>query len=194
MDIIFYFDYICPFCYVGTKRMLKIADEFDLSIDWRGIEIHPEFSPEGKIRKKSPRSKHLAETLKEITDIDNSDIQLPGFVTNSRLCLEASEFSKTKGKFTEFHTTAFDYFFNQKENIGKIETILNIGKIAGLDTGELEDNLKKRLMKKQIEENQKSADDNIVIGVPTLYFNEFRVHGVQSPDIYRKIIKKHLLN
>ena len=54
--------------------------------------------------------------------------------------------------------------------------------------------LKKRLMKKQIEENQKSADDNIVIGVPTLYFNEFRVHGVQSPDIYRNIIKKHLLN
>jgi len=194
MKIIFYFDYICPFCYVGTKRMLKIADEFELEIDWKGIEIHPEFRPEGKIRKKSPRSKHLAETLKEITDIDNTDVKLPGFVTNSRLCLEASEFAKTKGIFTKFHTTAFDYFFNQKENIGKIETVLSIGKIAGLDELELEDCLKKRLMKKQIEKNQRSADEKIVMGVPTTYFNEFRVHGVQSPDIYRNIIKKHLLN
>jgi len=194
MNIIFYFDYICPFCYVGTKRMLKIADEFKLSIDWRGIEIHPEFSPEGKIRKKSPRTEHLAETLKEITDIDNLDVKLPGFVTNTRLCLEASEYSKTKGKFTEFHTTAFDYFFNRKENIAKIETLLSIGKIAGLDEVELEENLKKRLMKNKIDNNQKLADQNNVIGVPTIYFNEFRLHGVQSPDVYRNIIKKHILN
>lgn len=194
MNITFYFDYICPFCYVGTKRMMQIADEFDLDIDWRGIEIHPEFRPEGKIRKKSPRTEHLAQTLKEITDIDNIDVKLPGFVTNSRLCLEASEFAKTKNRFTEFHTTAFDYFFNQKENIGQIETVLDIGKTAGLDESELEDSLKQRSMKEQIEENKKSADGQMVMGVPTIYFNEFRVHGVQSPEIYRNIIKKHLLN
>ena len=52
MNIIFYYDYICPFCYVGTKRMLQIADEFKLEIDWKGIEIHPDYSPEGKKRKK----------------------------------------------------------------------------------------------------------------------------------------------
>ena len=194
MNIIFYYDYICPFCYVGTKRMLQIADEFKLEIDWKGIEIHPDYSPEGKKRKKSQRSKHLASTLKEITDLDNTDIKLPGFVTNSRLCLEASEFAKSQGKFVDFHKTAFDHFFNLGENIGKIETVLNIGKIAGLDTKELEDSLKSRLMRKQIEENKKSADEKIVIGVPTIYFNEFRVHGVQSPEVYRNIIKKRLLN
>ena len=194
MKILFYFDYICPFCYVGTKRMMKIADEFEMEIEWKGIEIHPEFSAEGKKRKKSQRTEHLAQTLKEITDIDNLDIRLPGFVTNSRLCLEASEFAKTKGKFNKFHTAAFDCFFNQKENIGKIETVLNIGKTAGLNTDELEDCLKERQMKERIEENKRSADEKIVMGVPTLYFNEFRVHGVQSPDIYKNIIKKHLLN
>jgi len=193
-NITFYYDYICPFCYVGTKRMLQIADEFELEIDWKGIEIHPGYSPEGKKRKKTQRSEHLARTLKEITDVDNTDIKLPGFITNSRLCLEASEFAKSRGKFVDFHITAFDYFFKQKENIGKIETVLNIGKIAGLNTTDLEDCLKSRSMREQIEENKKSADEKIVVGVPTVYFNEFRVHGVQSPEVYRDIIKKHLLN
>ena len=194
MKIIFYFDYICPFCYVGTKRMIQIKDEFELDIEWRGIEIHPEFSPEGKKRKKSPRSEHLAHTLKEITDVDKLDIKLPGLITNSRLCLEASEFAKTKGRFYEFHSAAYDCFFNQKENIGKIETVIKIGNIAGLDSEELEHSLKERLMREKIDENKRDADEQMVMGVPTIYFNEFRVHGVQSPDIYRDIIKKHLLN
>lgn len=194
MKIYFYFDYICPFCFVGTTRMMQIADEFELDIEWKGIEIHPEFSPEGKKRKKSPRTEHLAQTLKEITDIDNLDIRLPGYVTNSRLCLEASEFAKTRGKFKKFHKAAFDSFFNQKENIGKIETVLNIGKTAGLNEDELRDCLNERQMKERIDENKRMADDNMVMGVPTVYFNEFRVHGVQSPEIYRNIIRKHLLN
>ena len=51
-----------------------------------------------------------------------------------------------------------------------------------------------REMREKIDENKRDADEQMVMGVPTIYFNEFRVHGVQSPDIYRDIIKKHLLN
>ena len=75
-----------------------------------------------------------------------------------------------------------------------MDTVLKIGSIAGLDSEELEHSLKERLMREKIDENKREADEQMVMGVPTIYFNEFRVHGVQSPDIYRDIIKKHLLN
>jgi predicted DsbA family dithiol-disulfide isomerase len=29
-----YYDYICPFCYLGSKRMETLAKEFDLDIEW----------------------------------------------------------------------------------------------------------------------------------------------------------------
>ena len=194
MNITFYYDYICPFSYIGSNRIQKLSNELNLEINWKGIEIHPEYSAEGKVRKKSHRTEHLTHTLNEIASEDGTQIKLPGFVTNSRLCLEASEFAKIKNRFLHFHNEAYNHYFNKRENIGKLETVLNIGKESGLDVMELEEALKSRSMKNLIEENKRSADDNVVMGVPTVYFNDFRVHGTQSTDVYRALIKKHIMN
>ena len=194
MKITIFYDYICPFCYIGTKRILDLVDEMQLDVEWTGIEIHPEYSSEGKRRKSSPRLKHITQTLYDIAEQDGTDIKLPGFITNSRLCLESAEFAKTKGKFLEFHKTAYDSYMNKRENIGQLKILLSIGKKVGLDLKELEHCLRNREMKSKIDENKRIAEEKMVLGVPTIYFNEFRVHGVQSTEAYREIIKKHLLN
>ena len=41
-------DYICPFCYVGYHRLMRLRDVYDLKINWCLIEIHPETPPGGK--------------------------------------------------------------------------------------------------------------------------------------------------
>lgn len=194
MKIIFYYDYICPFCYIGSKRIQNLAGELDLTVEWKGIEIHPEYSSEGKKRKKTPRTVHLAETLREIANDDGTKISLPGFVTNSRLCLEAAEYAKTEDSFLQFHNEAYNFYFNHRQNVGKLETVLDIGEKAGLNRSSLEENLRSRTMKEKIDQNKKSADENMVMGVPTIYFNNFRVHGTQSADVYRTIIKEHIMN
>ena len=194
MKITFYYDYICPFCYIASKRMQKLAEELELEIEWTGIEIHPEYSTEKRERKKTQRTHHLTETLHEIAKEDGTEISLPGFVTNSRLCLEAAEYAKTEDRFLQFHNEAYNSYFNLRENIGKLDTVLDIGEKAGLDRSSLEENLRSRTMKEKIDQNKKSADDNVVMGVPTIYFNAFRVHGTQSTDVYRTIIKEHLMN
>ena len=70
MNITFYYDYICPFCYIGSKRIQGISDELGLVINWKGIEIHPEYGPEGKKRKMTQRTEHLSQTLQEIAGED----------------------------------------------------------------------------------------------------------------------------
>ena len=41
-------DYICPFCYVGYHRLMRLKDKYDLKINWCFLEIHPENSAEGE--------------------------------------------------------------------------------------------------------------------------------------------------
>ena len=52
-----YSDYICPFCYIGHVRLARLRDQYELKVNWRFIEIHPETPAEGqsveKIAKKS---------------------------------------------------------------------------------------------------------------------------------------------
>ncbi len=192
MNVTVYYDYICPFCYLGTKRILELSKEFDLTIDWKGIEIHPEFSPQGKKRTKTLKSQSFAETIREMAKEDNIEIKLPGFATNSRLSLEASEFAKIKGRFLEFHAAVYEAYFLEGRNIGDIEIVLNIGENAGLDKSELALCLDKRTMFDKIAENKKEAQDNLVLGVPTFMFGSFPVHGNQSMQTMRHIIKRTL--
>ncbi|KKK99378.1 hypothetical protein LCGC14_2633340, partial [marine sediment metagenome] len=37
--IIVYSDNICPFCYVGAKRIEKLRKEFNFEIEWKSFEI-----------------------------------------------------------------------------------------------------------------------------------------------------------
>ncbi len=192
MNVTVYYDYICPFCYLGTKRILGLSKEFNLTIDWKGIEIHPEFPPQGKKRTKTLKSKSFAETIREMAKEDNIEIKLPGYATNSRLSLEASEFAKIKGKFLEFHIGVYEAYFLEGRNIGDIEIVLDIGEKAGLHRSDLVECLNKRTMFDSIEANKKEAEDNIILGVPTFIFGNFPVHGNQSTQTMRHIIKRAL--
>lgn len=192
MKVTFYYDYICPFCYIGKKRILKLAEEMDFELNWIGIEIHPEYPAAGRKRKRTPRLIHITQTLKDIARVDNTEIRLPGFITNSRLCLEGAEFARTKGKFMQFHENTYNAFFKNRENIGDIEIIRKIAIRSDIDPDELENSLRKREMKDKIEDNKKAAEKNMVLGVPTVYFNDFRVHGVQTPADYKNLIMNEI--
>ena len=188
MKVAVYYDYICPYCFLGTKRIESLTKEFDLDLEWCGIEIHPEIPPQGVKRSKTFRFQKVAQNITEMSQEDKVEITFPGIVTNTRLCLEASEFAKAKYSFSKFHNGVYEAYFQDGENIGKIDVILNIGEKTGLDAIELEECLKKRTMLKKIEENRREAERDQVMGVPTFIFGKFPVHGVQSLDAFRKII------
>ncbi|MCI0455117.1 MAG: DsbA family protein [Candidatus Dadabacteria bacterium] len=190
MRVTVYYDYICPYCFLGTKRIERLTEEFDITVEWRGIEIHPEIPPEGVKRAKTLRFNQVLPNIKEMGQEDNLDIKLPGIVANSRLSLEASEFAKSKDSFRGFHNGVYEAYFQDGENIGSIDVILNIGEKTGLEVNELERCLKNRTMLKRIEENRRDAEKDQVLGVPTILFGGFGVHGVQSLDTFRKIINR----
>ncbi|NIP31904.1 MAG: thioredoxin domain-containing protein [Candidatus Dadabacteria bacterium] len=194
MNIIFYYDYICPFCFIGTKRISRLIKEYDLNVEWRGIEIHPEYSVEGKKRKKTARLDHIIQTLNDIAKEDNTEIELPGFVTNTRLPLESAEYAKTEGKFIDFHNALYEAYFKNRINIGLLDNLTEIAQAVGLNMDSYLDSINERKFKKAIDSNKAIANENLVLGVPTIYFNELRIHGVQSADAYKSIIEKELLN
>ncbi|HEY7536075.1 MAG TPA: DsbA family protein [Thermodesulfobacteriota bacterium] len=190
MKVTVYYDYICPYCFLGTKRVERLTQEFEMTVEWKGIEIHPEIPPQGVKRTRTFKFQQVSENIKEMSQEDNLEINLPGTVANSRLSLEASEFAKSKDRFREFHNSVYEAYFQKGENIGNIDVILDIGEKNGLEINELEECLKKRTMLKKIADNGKAAEIDQVLGVPTFLFGKFGVHGVQSLDGFRKIINR----
>ena len=192
MKVLLYYDYICPFCFLATERVLGLTKEFDLEAKWLGVEIHPEYPAEGKRRKKTERTIRISKTLENVAAEAGVKISLPRFVTNSRLCLEGAEFAKEKNRFMEFHKACYSAYFREGKNIGLLETVLEAGERAGLCPEELSESFRKRSFSEKIERNMESAREKMVFGVPTLYLGELRVHGIQPAESYRKLIAKEL--
>jgi predicted DsbA family dithiol-disulfide isomerase len=190
MKITVFYDYICPFSFIGSRRIQQIGAEYGIEVEWKGYEIHPEYPPQGKKRRQSFRAMRTAESLRSVMEEEETKFKLPGFITNSRLCLEAAEFSKTKGKFIEFHNLCYQSYFLERKNIGDRDTVLEIGNTAGIDRDELELNLKSEEIAGILQSYRRDAQKIDVLGVPTVVFNDFRVHGVQSVETYRSIIAK----
>ncbi|MGB7290720.1 MAG: DsbA family protein [Thermodesulfobacteriota bacterium] len=190
MKITVFYDYICPFSFIGSKRIQQIGAEYGIEVEWKGYEIHPEYSPQAKKRRQTLRAIRTAESLQSVMEEEEVKFKLPGFLTNSRLCLEAAEFSKTKGKFIEFHNLCYESYFLERRNIGDKDTVLEIGTKVGIDRDELEINLKNGEMAEILGSYRRDAQEIDVLGVPTVVFNDFRVHGVQRVETYRSIIAK----
>ena len=193
MNVTVFYDYNCPFCYIASRRLSVLSREFELSIEWKGIEIHPEFPPEGVKTGKAFKSLLLRETIDEAAGEDGVEIRPPGFAANSRLALEASEFAKTSGGFEAFHYAVYEAYFGEGLDIGNTGVLLSIGESAGIDPGALADSLERRTMRNAIESNQSEAEEYMVLGVPTLIFGSFPVYGCQSSETMRAIIERALL-
>lgn len=193
VKIFLYYDYICPFCFLATERVIDLSVEFGLEAEWLGVEIHPEYPAEGKRRKKTESTIRISETLENVAAEAGVEIKLPGFVTNSRFCLEGAEFAKEKNRFMEFHKACYTAYFREGKNIGLLETVIEAGEKAGLCPEELSESLRKKNFSEKIEKNMERARENMVLGVPTLYLGELRIHGIQPLESYRKLIAKELL-
>jgi len=132
------------------------------------------------------------ESLNSVLDEGDVDIKLPGFITNSRLALLTAEFAKSKDKFIEFHNLCYDSYFLEGKNIGDINVILEIAEKVDLDKSELDVALENKKTFETLKNYRTEAKEFDVLGVPSIVFNGFRVHGVQTIETYRQIIAKYL--
>jgi predicted DsbA family dithiol-disulfide isomerase len=190
MKLTVFYDYTCPFCYITSKNLETLSSEFDLEIEWKGIEIHPEYPSQGLKSTRSLKSLKTVESIKGAAKESGTEIVLPGFRTNTRLSLEASEFAKSKSRFKAFHDLIYTAYFVDRKNIGDTNIILEAGIKAGLDSMELEECLQRRTMFHKVEENKKAAESNLVTGVPTLIMGKFPVYGNQSVETLRLMIRR----
>ncbi len=190
MKLKVFYDYTCPFCYITSKNLETLSNEFELDIDWKGIEIHPEYPGEGQKSSKTLKSVKTVESIKGAAEESGTEIILPGFRTNSRLSLEASEFAKTRDRFKDFHNLIYQAYFVERKNIGDMDVVLQAGIMAGLDPNELGECLGGRTMFDKVEENRKEARSNHVTGVPTLIMGTFPVYGNQTLETLRLMLKR----
>ena len=162
-------------------------------MEWLGIEIHPDTPAGGMpIAQMFPTAdtKAMMQHLRAMGapfGIIFADITR---ISNSRLALQAAEFSRGRGRFDAFHDAVLQAYFGAGLDIGDLDVILELGREAGLDAAELRQALEAGTYLPRLREMQEEASAAGVTGVPTFILGGRRtIVGAQSLDVFRNTLR-----
>jgi len=121
-------DYICPFCFIGTQRADRLAEEFPIEVIWKGLEIHPEVPPQGiPLNRFTPDVITTLETqVRLLAKEIGLEIKMPEKLSSSHLALLGAEYAREHGRLEDYHAMVFKAYFQEMKDIGDIDTLVEL--------------------------------------------------------------------
>jgi len=184
-------DYICPFCYVGHHRLMRLTDSYDLKINWCFLEIHPENSPAGEpvtsLAYPSEYWDMLMLNLRRVAAEENIPLSEHLFTTNSRDALLLGEAAKSCGRdtFYKLHEALFSAFFVAGRNIGDRAVLREIAHQCGIDDDLVDTAWNNQAYQQRLVQNFAAARKYEIQSVPSFVFGERVLTGVVSESVMR---------
>ncbi len=197
LKIMMFSDFVCPFCYIGFDVIQKLKPEFDLQIEWRGFQIHPEWPADGASSAQSrqlgdPDARKAAwDRITAMAESVGLAMKPPSVLTNSRRALAAAEFARDSGADHEaFEERVYRAYFTEGANIGDRDVVIRLADEAGLDSAQVADAIDSAKYELRLKNNALTANQRGVSGVPTFFIGDYPLVGAQSPDVMRSILKR----
>lgn len=200
-------DSVCPWCYIGKKRLDKALEDYKdqkFDINWHAFQLNPSMPKEGINRQLYLSSKFGG---KERADSVYEQIKIAGIssgisfnfdkisiMPNSFYSHMLIEYSKEENLQNEISESLFEAFFIHGRNIGELDELINIAKSNNIK------HFSKSLLttRKDIENNVKKSDENSrnrgIGGVPFFIINDnYAISGAQESEVFKKIFETCLL-
>jgi predicted DsbA family dithiol-disulfide isomerase len=182
-----FMDYVCPFCFIGSERLLRLENSYDLRVNWCFVEIHPDTPPAGitpdDLDYSAEHRAALDESLAALAAADGLTLAPRHLVPNTRHALRMAEAAKDLGRepFYRFHRALLHAYFIDGRDIGDDVVLRSIANEC-----ELPENLSDLAWNEHPTVDARMARYGAfaaaagVSGVPTFVFGQRTLAGVQN--------------
>ncbi len=186
-QVVHWFDFICPFCYVSQNR-----DAFAVA---RGLEVldlpfraHPEIPPTGV--HVGPRVGPMYRDIEAQARASGLALDWPFRIPNSGTALGAAEWVRRNYRTVarEFNSTLFEAHFVLNEDIGDKATVLRKAAQLGLDAGMLDQALADGRATAWVRESESIAEHHGVRGTPAWLYQGRLLTGAGSMEEFSRFI------
>lgn len=181
-------DYICPFCFIGHLRLLKLNQDYDLRVNWCFVEIHPSTPPEGlpvaELGHSPQQLKSMMDELNKMALEEGVNITPDRFTTNSNKALLLAEAAKEEGKIKFYHLQhqLFLQFFTEGKNIGDPSVLKQIAHEVGISDQTIEKAWTEARFADRLKQNLLAAAELGITGVPCFVIGEKKLVGAVTLD------------
>jgi predicted DsbA family dithiol-disulfide isomerase len=164
-----------------------LQNDYDIDIDWRGFELHPETPPGGRsITDRVPRERlpDLKRSLREFAaSFCVTDLELPDHMPNTRRALAIAEYAREQGKLEAFRDAAMEAHWREGKNLESEHDLRAIVLRAGLEPeAALQATGAERYLQR-VDAIREEATQIGVTGIPTLVIGRYGVVGCQPYEV-----------
>ena len=196
-------DPICPWCYIGKThldRALEQRPDHPLNIEWHPFQLNPDMPREGMDRQSYLETKfggkanaadvygRIAEAAKA-AGLKNFDLDGIKRTPNTLDAHRLIHWAGLEGRQTAAVSRLFKAYFEEGQDIGDSEVLLDIAAAVGLDRAMIERLLESDADLDDIRARDEHARARGVTGVPTFVLaNAHVVPGAQPPELWAKVL------
>ena len=167
-----------------------MKQDFDVEIDYRAFFLRPDIPPEGIPRPE--RYNRPDSPVQRMAKEAGLVMNRPSIVPSTRLALEATEYAKQHGVGEAFHMAAYDAYWREGVDLGKVENLRPIGESVGLDWSDLSTHLDQRTHRESVEQQYEEARGVGVTGIPAYVLGRFFFTGAQPYELFKQVAERAL--
>ncbi|MEK3787431.1 DsbA family oxidoreductase [Paenibacillus sp. FSL K6-1230] len=206
MNIEIWSDYMCPFCYIGKRRLEQVLATFphrdEVEITFKSFELNPDAElNSGKTIKEELSAKYgvsleeaqaMNDNMKANARTAGLEYQIDDMVpTNSFDAHRLTHWAAANHKMLELSERLFEAVFMEGKHIGQPDTLAALAAEVGLDRDQASAVLASDQYATEVRSDEAEGSQLGVRGVPFFVFDrKFAVSGAQPPEVFRDALQK----
>ena len=182
-----FFNFRSPYCYLASKTMFSLIDDYDVEFAWRPLGGWDGRSPPDRAKVKLPLARQDVARWAKRMDIAYSP---PPPTTDPTPAGLGSLLAEEKGCLREYIVEVMHHEWSASQDIGQEEVLMPIAESLGTDKDEFAAALVDAEKIKALENNWQEAQQAGVIGVPTFVVNDQIFWGNDRIDFVSEYLEE----
>lgn len=198
-------DVVCPFCYIGKKRLEHVAEQagIELDIHWHSFELDPDAPAKHEVSNTERLAQKYGRSYAEMEEMERNvaamaateGIDFQWQKANSGNSFNAHRMihlAQSKGLGNEAKEAFFHAYMTEGLAIGEREVVEEIASRIGLDNAEVEYVLDSDELADFVRHDEKIAHEQLkVTGVPFFVFDQkLALSGAQPREIFLQALQQ----
>ncbi len=205
MDVEFWSDIACPWCYIGKRRFERALAGFehadDVTVRWRSFELDPDAPPEREGDRASRIARKYGLGLDQVHEMERELLsQASGEGLDFRLDVQRSgttfdghrlvHLANEHGLGDQMKERLLHAYFSEGELISDHDSLLSLGVEVGLPEAEVRELLAGDRFAEEVRDDERTALELGITAVPTFVVDRARgISGAQSPELLLKLLR-----
>jgi predicted DsbA family dithiol-disulfide isomerase len=206
MKIEIWSDVVCPFCYIGKRKLEKALDKFPLKdqveIEWKSFQLNPEEKTNPSINTLEHLAQSKGWSMDQTREITSNVVEMAkeqglefdfekAKVANTKNAHRLIHFAKKQGKGGEMKERLLKAYFSDGENVDDPNTLIKLGADIGLNESEIKSMLASNQFDDAVDQDIYESRLIGVRGVPFFVLDrKFGISGAQPDEVFEETLEK----